>query len=87
MKYNWSFVQGLLASSAEYTGLRSHDRDLQTSGLGSIVMAPGCMADVYGGSLGCTANDVKIVSATDVVILDVSGIGCLQSLFRLLGLS
>jgi len=53
-----------------------HERNLRRKGRyaavveGGIVPGPGCMEDIYGGSLGCTAKDIKIVAATDVTILD-----------------
>ena len=46
---------------------KSYLRELQSTG-GTADSV--CMEEAYGGTLGCTANDIKIVNALNIVILD-----------------
>jgi hypothetical protein len=48
---------------------KAHLRDVQRKLAGGATRTT-CMEDVYGGSLGCTANDIKIVAARNITILD-----------------
>ena len=57
----------LLATFIVKGQAKTYLRELQTTGGASNTV---CMEEAYGGALGCTANDIKIVNAQNITILD-----------------
>ena len=37
---------------------------------GTITIEDGCMGDLFGKKLNCTANDVRVAEAIDIVVTD-----------------
>ena len=56
-----------LALVAVKAHARRQLRELQPTGGTSNTV---CMEEAYGGALGCTANDIKIVNALNITVLD-----------------